>query len=95
MSETTFSRRRTSVRPARSFRTSLRVELLEGRDLLSASPSFAPGELLIGLTQTDVADFYVDHGLSELKNLDMGDRILRLVTTPKEKQILGPIRRGD
>lgn len=55
---------------------------LRDGNLLNASPSFAPGELLIGLNRTDVADFYVDHGLSELTDLDMGDRILRLVATP-------------
>src|SRR5262249_38746153 len=46
-----------------------------------------PGELLIGFqprrTRADIAGFYADHGLSELKNLDLGpDKGVRLVATP-------------
>jgi subtilisin family serine protease len=45
-----------------------------------------PGELLIGLrpglSNADIADFYADHGLSELNDLDIGGRSLKLVATP-------------
>src|SRR5262249_11342585 len=46
-----------------------------------------PGELLIGfqpgLSKAEIADFYTDHGLTELRNLDLGrDKLVKLVATP-------------
>jgi subtilisin family serine protease len=51
-----------------------------------------PGELLIGfrpgLTQADIAAFYVDHGLSEMQNLDLSrDKGVRLVATPRQDDV--------
>src|SRR5262245_8561139 len=68
--------------------TRLRLEQLEGRLVPSLTAGSAvPGQLLIGfqpgLTRADVADFYADHGLSELKTLDIDrDKSLKLVATP-------------
>src|SRR5262245_36713334 len=69
----------------------LRVEQLEDR--LTPSPAAGgdvPGQLLVrfqpGVTRADVAAFYADHGLSELKSFDFtpadGDEGIRLVATP-------------
>ena len=85
----------TASRPARrtpprdTSRTArLRVEYLEDRLVPSlAAADAVPGQLLIrfepGVTRADVADFYADHGLSELDRFDFGPGLrLRLVATP-------------
>src|SRR5262245_13842290 len=85
-------RRRTQRRPID--RTSrLWLEHLEDRLVPSLTAgSHVPGELLIGfrpgLTQADIATFYVDHGLSEMQNLDLSrDKGVRLVATPRQDDV--------
>src|SRR5262245_52223994 len=72
-----------TTRP-RNRATRLRLEPLEDRRTPTvAVDSTAPGELLIGLqpgmSQSDIAGLYASYGLSELRNLDIGDKGLRLV----------------
>src|SRR5262245_10098141 len=67
--------------------TLLRLEQLEDRLTPSLTAGDAPGQLLIrfqsGVTQTQIADFYADHHLAELRDFDFGgDLSIRLVATP-------------
>lgn len=71
--------------------TALRLEHLENRVVPTlTSGSEVPGELLIrfesSVTPEEIADFYADHSLTELKNLDFNrtdaDPGLRLVAVP-------------
>src|SRR5262245_41947156 len=80
--------RRTPRRHRDRTMTRLRVEQLEDRLTPSLTAgSDVPGQLLIrfpsGVTRAEIADFYADHGLSELRNFDLGlDLGLKLVATP-------------
>src|SRR5262245_47821211 len=67
--------------------TRLRVEPLEDRLTPSLTPTTEiPGQLLIGwqpgTTDAEVADFYGDHGLTEIESFRFGDKPIALVATP-------------
>lgn len=72
------------------------VEQLEDRLVPSVSAgSNVPGQLLVrfepGVTSAGVADFYADHGLTEMTNLDFDrtdtDPGVRLVATPAQQAL--------
>jgi subtilisin family serine protease len=82
---------RRATRRHRDRATRLRIEHLEDRQTPSLSAGTeVPGQLLIrfesNVTTASIADFYADHGLTELENLDFdrtdADPGLRLVATP-------------
>src|SRR5262245_11732165 len=82
---------RRTIRRRRGQTPRLCVEQLEDRLVPSLSAGGdVPGQLLVrfepGVTPAEVADFYADHGLTELKDLDFDrtdtDPGVRLVATP-------------
>src|SRR5688572_16498547 len=76
--------------PRQPRRARLQLEQLEGRDLLSASSSMLPGELLVGfkpgVSEAEIGHFYAEYGFSERAALDQhvqGDGArLKLVSVP-------------
>ena len=95
MQKTTSSHHRQEIRAARPVCATRALESLECRRMLSAATDYVAGELLVsfrpGVSQSDIAQFYAQHGFSEREALDRQVRgnaaRLKLVSVPAAKTI--------
>lgn len=93
MRKATSSDRRRQIRTARLICATRPLEYLESRCLLSALASYVPGELLVsfrpGVSQSEIAQFYTQHGFTEREALDRqappNAKHLKLVSAPAER----------